>query len=166
MSKNENKQIQALIRRFEAIYDGQPWYGTNILSSLQNIRPEVSVRSLLPEKKNIAEILRHMVAWRQFLIEHLQGNHSYVIELNTALDWPAVDGLSWEELLEEFAASQTTILSLLAEQEDALLKKLLSNGQHQYNFRYLIEGVLQHDAYHLGQINLLGAFFRSQVQAE
>ncbi len=164
MSKNENKQIQALIRRFEAIYDGQPWYGTNMLSSLQQITPEISLQSLHPKKKNMAEILRHIVAWRQFLIEHLQGNQTYAIELNTALDWPSVAGLNWADLLKEFAQSQETILQLLAEQEDTLLKEMLSNGAKPYSFRYLIEGILQHDAYHLGQINLLAAFFSSQVQ--
>ena len=163
MSNSKNKQIQALIRRFQAIYNGQPWYGTNILSSLENITPEISRQSLLPQKKNIAEILRHIVAWRQFLIEHLQGNHSYVIELNTELDWPSVDGLTWEDLLKELAQSQATILQLLEEQEDTILKEMLSHGKHQYNFRYLIEGVLQHDAYHLGQVNLLAAFFRDKV---
>lgn len=159
MPNSENKQIHALIRRFEAIYNGHPWYGTNILSSLQQITPEMSQKSLLPEKKNIAEILKHIVAWRQFLIEHLQGNSSYRIELNSALDWPSVQDLSWDELLGELNHSQEQILHLLAKQEDTLLKKTLSNVGEPYTFRYLIEGILQHDAYHLGQINLLGSYF-------
>lgn len=164
MSNRENKQIQALIRRFQAIYNGHPWYGTNLLASLEQITPEMSLQSLLPEKKNIAEILKHVVAWRQFLIEHLQGNSSYRIELNSALDWPSVKDLGWNDLLEELSQSQEQILHLLAEQEDTLLKKTLTNTGEPYTFRYLIEGILQHDAYHLGQINLLGSFFAAQAK--
>ncbi|MBX2872448.1 MAG: DinB family protein [Saprospiraceae bacterium] len=166
MPTSENKQMQALIRRFEAIYNGQPWYGTNILASMENIGPAISLQSLLPEKKNIAEIVRHIVAWRQFLIEHLQGNQSYRIELNTELDWPPVQGLGWEDLLKELAQSQETILSLLSTQEDTLLEKDLFNGKRRYSFRYLIEGILQHDAYHLGQINLLASFFSAQANQQ
>ena len=164
MSNSENKQIQALIRRFQAIYNGHPWYGTNILSSLKQITPEMSLQTLLPETKNIAEILKHIVAWRQFLIEHLQGNSSYRIELNSELDWPSIEDLSWHDLLEQLRESQEQILQLLSGQEDTLLKKTLSNVGEPYNFRYLIEGILQHDAYHLGQINLLVSYFVAQAK--
>ena len=164
MSDSKNEQIRALIQRFQAIYNGHPWYGTNILSSLKQITPEMSLQSLLPEKKNIAEILKHIVAWRQFLIEHLQGNSSYRIELNSELDWPSIKDLSWDDLLEELGQSQAQILQLLAGQEDTLLESTLSNVGSPYTFRYLIEGILQHDAYHLGQINLLGSYFLAQAK--
>lgn len=162
MENINNKQIQALIKRIKAVYDGQPWYGTNVISSLEQITAEISHTPFVSGKKSIAEMVRHIVAWRQLLIEQLKGNTSFRIELNTELDWPPVDGLSWEELLIELADSQQTLLELLADKEDTLLKERLNNGRYEYNFRFLIEGVIQHDIYHLGQINLLRALFQAQ----
>ena len=166
MPATNNPQLQALIKRFETVYEGQPWYGSSMLSSLKKIAPELITRSLIPGKKNIAELVRHIVAWRLFLIEHLKGNHSYQIDLDTELDWPPVQGLGWEELLEELAESQQTIIELLGGQEDAILKKIMSHGKNEYSFRYLIEGVIQHDIYHLGQINLIRVLLEAQPSSQ
>lgn len=157
MSNPDHPQIQRLIRQLENTYSGQPWYGDGTLASLQKITAEQSFRALIPGKKSIAEILRHMVAWRLFLIEHLQGNSSYRIELDSVQDWPPVRGMSWEDLLAELARSQQTIVETLAGYGDNLLEQELSNGTDRYNYRFLIEGVIQHDIYHLGQINLVRA---------
>lgn len=162
MSNPDHSQIQSLIRQLKNTYSGQPWYGDGTLASLQKITAKQSFQALIPGKKSIAEILRHIVAWRLFLIEHLQGNTTYSIELNSERDWPSVKGQSWEDLLAELAASQQTIMDLLAEQGDDLLAQELSNGADQYNFRFLIEGVIQHDLYHLGQINLIRALLEAQ----
>jgi len=161
----KNKQIKALIRRLEAVYDGQPWYGANVMTSLKQVSSEISHRAFIPGKKSIAETVRHIVAWRQFLIEQLNGNTTFKIELNTPLDWPPVQGLSWQELLVELADSQKTLVQLLSQKDDTLLKEKLHHDKYEYNFRYLIEGVIQHDVYHLGQINLLRALFQAQANS-
>ncbi|MEZ5039168.1 MAG: DinB family protein [Saprospiraceae bacterium] len=147
------KQIQGLIKRLENSYQGTPWYGNALLSSLRKISSERAKMQVKPGTKSIAALLRHMVAWRQFLIEHLQGNNTFDIELNSEIDWPSVDDLTWEELVEELEISQTNILHLLSQQEDSWLKEMV--GNRTYNHRFLVEGVIQHDIYHLGQINLL-----------
>ena len=147
------KQIQGLVKRLENSYQGTPWYGNALLPALKKISSERAKTQVKPGAKSIAALLRHMVAWRQFLIAHLQGDNTFDIELNGAMDWPPVDGLTWEELVEELEVSQTTILHLLSQQTDSWLKEMV--GNRTYNNRFLVEGVIQHDIYHLGQINLL-----------
>lgn len=151
----EQKQLEGLIKRLEIVYQGAPWYGNNILSSLQKLEADQVKTRVAPGKKNIAEILRHIVAWRQFLLEHLKGNDTYSIELNSEIDWPPVADLSWPELLTELENSQQEIIAKLKTKEDLWLKEIVKVGQHEFNFRFLVEGVIQHDIYHLGQINLL-----------
>ncbi len=151
----EQKQIEGLIKRLEIVYQGAPWYGNNILSSLQKLEADQVNTRVATGKKSIAEILRHIVAWRQFLLEHLKGNDTYRIELNSEIDWPPVANLSWPELLEELDNSQQEIIAKLKTKEDLWLKEIVKVGQHEFNFRFLVEGVIQHDIYHLGQINLL-----------
>jgi len=151
----EQKQIEGLIKRLEIVYQGAPWYGNNILSSLQKLEADQVKTRVAPGKKSIAEILRHIVAWRQFLLEHLKGNDTYSIELNSEIDWPPVADLSWQELLAELDNSQLEIIAKLKTKEDSWLKEIVKVGQHEFNFRFLVEGVIQHDIYHLGQINLL-----------
>lgn len=146
-------KVRRLIQQLEEVYDGKPWYGTAVKPSLAKVNPALAKESLLPNKKNIAKILRHMVAWRQYLIEHIKGNQSYRIEINSPVDWPPVEGLSWAELVQELETSQTQLLQLLSQQEDAWLQQTVDGKK--YSFLVLVEGIIQHDVYHLGQINLL-----------
>ena len=151
----DQKQIEGLIKRLEIVYQGAPWYGNNLLSSLQKLDANHLKTRVAVGKKSIAEILRHIVAWRQFLLEHLQGNETYSIKIDSEIDWPPVADLHWEELLAELDNAQQAIIAQLKTKEDAWLKDIVKVGQYEFNFRFLVEGVIQHDIYHLGQINLL-----------
>ena len=147
------KQIQGLINRLNNIYSGTPWYGTDIQSSLAKVNAESGLKPKIPGKRSIAEIIRHMVAWRSYLLEHLKGNSDFDIEIDSETDWPSTEGMSWQEVLAELEASQRNILACLQPKTDDWLKETI--GKRQFNFRFLIEGIIQHDIYHLGQINML-----------
>ncbi|MDR6194940.1 DinB family protein [Siphonobacter sp. SORGH_AS_0500] len=76
--------------------------------------------------------------------------------MQSTQDWPSLEqlqGLGWNALQEQLAANQTHLIELLKQQSDQILSKVYNDQMH--TFDYLINGIIQHDIYHLGQIGLV-----------
>lgn len=61
----------------------------------------------------------------------------------------------WENLKAEFYQSQKELIELIEVENDDFLEKEYSSG---YSFKYLLEGLIHHDLYHLGQIGIVIKF--------
>ena len=140
-STNENIK-ELLLNRLNAIYDGKPWYGRNLSSILREDK-EIPFRAL--------SILRHMIVWRTYVNKVLQGINTS-IELNSEQDWPNVTE-SMIELLDELSqVHQGLIETIEAFDQEKWFDKPMNSS---YTYYHLVEGIMDHDLYHLGQIALL-----------
>ena len=104
---------------------------------------------------SIAEIITHMMAWRQFVIEKLNGNAEYEV-WETDLDWvkiSSLDNAGWENILTQLADNQTILIETINKKAEELLDVKVDSRQ--YNFRLILAGIIQHDIYHIGQISII-----------
>ena len=136
----------------QTVYAKQPWYGKGVLESLNKILEERWHEPL--GHRTIANLVGHIIAWRNFAIARLDGRTDFGIEMHTEEDWPDCLGLTKATLLQQLADTQTALLSTLASLEDADLETTVPS-QYSYNRGDLALGIMQHDVYHMGQINLL-----------
>ncbi|WP_273446184.1 DinB family protein [Neolewinella agarilytica] len=143
-----------LANQFETMFAGKPWYGKGMLESLEAIPEERWQRAV--GHQSIARLVGHMLMWRRFLIEKLRNNDDFVLQYFSPEEWPEVSHLSAGELLRELKASQTELLEELEGISELALEEKVPS-KYDYTKRTLVNGVLQHDIYHLGQINLLNA---------
>ena len=70
-------------------------------------------------------------------------------------DWKdniELDKMGWANLKIAFYESQAELIRLIENQDDTYLEK--KNSASECNFHYLIEGIIHHDLYHLGQIGI------------
>ncbi|MEM9929235.1 MAG: DinB family protein [Bacteroidota bacterium] len=74
--------------------------------------------------------------------------------MNSASDWPDCSTLSKAALLTQLEASQKDLLAAIRQNTDELLEEQVPST-YKYTRGDLTIGILQHDIYHLGQINLL-----------
>jgi uncharacterized damage-inducible protein DinB len=149
-------QIEHITKQLEQTYNGQPWYGDSVAMKINAISAETAFLQTSPGLHSIAEILAHMIVWRKAAIEWLRGNSQYNVTLNSKDDWPLYETLQeigWEELKQQFADTQTQLLSLLRNRTDEILPHPYSKKP--YTFQFLLEGIIQHDVYHLGQIGVI-----------
>ena len=154
MSKSRLENIMFNLRE---CFDGEPWYGISVMERLNGIDWETANKSR-PGTKSIAVILRHMINWRIFVLKKLQGDETYQIKINGPMDWPDVqihNPGEWEDMLDQLKLVQEEIIKDLALRTDAFLDQKVPGKPH--NFRVLLEGINQHDIYHLGQIGLLNS---------
>ncbi|WP_422360350.1 DinB family protein [Reichenbachiella sp.] len=153
--------IEQLTQKFQEIYDGSPWHGASLMALLSSIPSEHFTKIVTPGKKSIAHLLEHVLAWRQLAIEVLKGNQEYDIPINSDKDWPVPKpvGDAKAHYLSKLAESQESLLSILKTKDDDWLKEKTPNRS--YINSYLMQGVVEHDLYHSGQIGIFNSLLKS-----
>lgn len=134
----KNNLNQSLAARLVNNRSGKPWYGKNFDTILK--APELNEDS--------SKILAHIIVWMNFVQDQLKGINTK-IDLNSPEDWPDVSGQNQNLILEfESAYDQLvkTVLNFKTENWDIKFE------DSKYSYRELVEGILEHNLYHMGQI--------------
>lgn len=155
-------KISKLLRNLNDSFQGTPWHGESLLSQLKKIDFRCVNKTLPDSNNSIAILIQHLIHWRIFVIEKLNGNETFDIEMNSEADWKSIvirSQSEWEALINELVSTQNRIVEILKnEKEDSFLEnKTLGKT---YSYDYLIEGVIKHDIYHSGQIGLLNSYLK------
>lgn len=149
--------------QFQNLYNGSPWYGDSLRQKLDTVSADEAFSIPAPGAHSVAQLVAHVLVWRRLLVERIKGNNDFQIHVNSSRDWPPaglLEAKGWEALLAELDANQTELLALLRTGDDALLERPLPDGKHA--MRLLLDGILQHDVYHIGQIGIALALLRHQ----
>jgi uncharacterized damage-inducible protein DinB len=133
-------------------WSGSPWFGKSAKALLSEVNEEVAFQK--PNDQHSAlELLWHIITWREFVIDRLQHSPQMRMEYFDKNNWRPLDHADislWNQGLERLSETQNELLALLDQKDDSILDKQVA--ERDYNFRYLLHGIVQHDAYHLGQI--------------
>ena len=148
-----NKETQYLIKTFESILSGQPWFGRSVYNLLGEIdeskiqiKPNAGSHSLI-------ELLWHMNTWAEFALGGLENRSVEALETIERNDWRNIDPKvhTWKRGIEQLNSIHNNIIELLKQKtNDSYLSDIVPNRE--YNFRFLLNGVIQHNIYHTGQI--------------
>lgn len=139
-----NKSINAeLIARCRELNVGAPWYGRNLKSLLKDTNSD----------KEVLSILHHMIAWRKYVIQVLQGGQPNIV-IDSTDDWPIpTEESRKEDIVSQFIATYRTLLKSI---EDFPENRWFENLWHgEYHFHKLVSGLMDHDLYHMGQAVIL-----------
>lgn len=148
--------LKALIHQFKFVFDRSPWYGESVMTKLAGITAEEAFYKPKPEVHSIYEVVQHMLAWRIYALHILEGDLEYDIEVNSHKDWsvlPQASQEAWADLVASLKSNQTHLLRKLAEADDELLTETVPRREFTYD--HMLQGIIHHDIYHLGQIALL-----------
>lgn len=149
--------LRHLLHCFRQSFEGPAWHGPSFQEFLDEMEPEsASVRG--KESHSPLELLLHIVIWRRYVIRNLKGDHALATE--EELRFPSVPEpgeYAWTDARVQLDQTQEELLDLLkAFPEERLDKKVPGRD---YDWSMLLHGLLQHDAYHLGQMRLLVKHF-------
>ena len=150
-----NTRMLQYADHFREIYDGNPWYGENIATKLDDLTDDIAFIRPVQNMHSVAEVVAHMTYWRQSLNSRLQNDASVKASVESEDNWKDIARLKargWESVHRAFVASQEVLINLLSQQSDDMLDQVYADGR---TYDYLIRGVLYHDVYHLGQIGLI-----------
>lgn len=148
------------IDELQKAYKGDAWHGNNALNILLNADPMKVFTHPIPNAHSIAEIVLHLTAWTEEVIDRLEGAPA---KEPLRGDWPApmeTSTAEWDLMVNDFKKANEKLISMLADVDwtvevvDAR-NPALGTG---VNYGQLVNGLIQHHAYHAGQIALLSKF--------
>lgn len=149
----KNQEIKNIKKLFDKTYNGPAWHGPSVKEVLKDISYEDALKTV-GNAHNIAEVVFHMIAWRNFLINNLKGQENYdVSDTENFQQFEQISESEWIALKDRLENSQEELQELLSKVDDDILNQKI--GMRNYNFYTLMHGVIHHDLYHLGQIILL-----------
>ncbi len=147
----ETKRLELL---FRDLFDGDPWLDVNIMSSLEGIDASLASKRIAEGRNTIWEVVNHLTSWRKNILDRIRGNFIPAPEHNFILPIEDPSDEAWQRDLAELKVSQEEWIRTLKDFREEDLEKA-GTGKDKTTFYYYIHGILQHDAYHLGQIVLL-----------
>lgn len=152
INKSMRKEINYIVKLFEALQHGDCWIGLNFKEALQDVNAAKAAKKLSADSNSIWMLVSHLIYWRTSVVNRLGGS----VNPPPFSDFLLPDELNeenWKQTLLDFEAVYHSLRSaILHFNEDFLHYPSPRPEQTYYD---LMMGCLQHDAYHLGQIVLV-----------
>ncbi|MET4083826.1 putative damage-inducible protein DinB [Pedobacter sp. UYP30] len=142
-------------------FDGDAWHGRHALQILENVKPAKAFSHFIPTAHSIAEIALHLTAWTEEVSARLMGK---VASEPTNGDWQTTLGTTesaWAKIIFDFKIANEELIRICEGFKEKDWNNLVNEEQRPIlavNFTELVNGLIQHHAYHAGQIALLSKF--------
>lgn len=155
---NASEAIADSLRR---TLTGPMWHGDAVNQLLSGISAADAARRPITSAHTIWELALHMAAWANIAQKRLSSKQP--AEPTTADDWPP---LTSGQSIEAWSDAQMRLGEAyegLAQKTETLDRDALNAGVpgHDYSTRVMLMGVVEHGAYHGGQIALLKRALRT-----
>lgn len=145
--------INNIIRQLNELQEGSLWFDQSFKDKIDKLPDDQAFAKPLPAIHSVAEHVSHMIEWRKECIRRFNGDK--VELMNSPEDWRSNEELKkigWVNLKNALYESRLELIELFSNQTDDYLETRFRDAE--YTFHYLIEGIIQHDLYHLGQIGI------------
>ncbi|SHG84933.1 DinB family protein [Pedobacter caeni] len=142
-------------------YDGDAWHGNNISTVVASVKVAQAFTHPIPDAHSIAELVLHLSSWTEEVISRLSGN---LPKEPLKGDWPVPAHQTdeyWEVIVNDFDRINEDLLALVNQfSEEQWSAELFTGPMPTRTLSHfeLLNGLIQHHAYHAGQIALLSKF--------
>ena len=160
MKDHPSSDIEALREDLRNVYDGDPWHGSSIAQVLRGVDAETAARRSIPNAHTIWELVLHMAGWTREVAARVRGG----VPKSPPEDWPKQDPdggeAAWQAAQEELAAAHRDLEKALSDINPEDLVRWIADRRDPtvdagLTVGSVIRGLLQHHAYHEGQIAIL-----------
>lgn len=147
------KETERLHKLFEDLYAGDPWLDVTLMDTLSVLSAKQAAYKPNTDWNSIWEITNHLIAWRENVLKRVQDKKVKTPENNYFSVVADTAEHAWQQTLERLHATQENWLEFLDALQSGTLEKVYESNEMSYADH--IHGIIQHDAYHLGQIVML-----------
>ena len=157
-----------LVDQVERAHAGDPWHGSSRASLLADVTSEEARRRPAPAVHSIWELVLHMTAWTQEVTRRLQGHRAALPEMG---DWPPVpaasDDKSWRAAIHALDDAHVALRAAAGAVDASRLGAPVNDERNRelgtgVTLAQTINGLVQHDAYHSGQIATVKKILRGR----
>lgn len=135
-------------------FEGDAWHGPSLMAALDGVDAKTAAARPIPGAHSIWELVLHLAVWLDIPKRRLEQWKA--IEATPEQDWQTVEDTSeeaWRLALERLRQSYQGFRDLLATVDEDRIGE--TSPGRDYPVYVMIHGVVQHLAYHSGQIALL-----------
>ena len=162
-----NDLIQNIITQFEEIQKGKPWMGSTYERKLKLVDETLFFKRPFADLHSVAEIISHLTLWRQETILKIKTGKGSKTD-DCAENWLTNDilkPLGRENIISTYYQTQTDLIELLKAKNDDFLSEKYYDTDFKdfYTYDWLLRGMIQHDAYHLGQIGIIVKYLNKKT---
>src|SRR6185369_5860936 len=149
---NMRKQIGHIISTLHTVVEGEPWFGKSVMPLLHEVDPTIVYKKPNDNSHSLIELIYHMITWAEFTLKRIDKEEDGDILEFEKMDWRVIDfnGHTWEKAVAQFKVTNDLIIEALQAKNDDFLNEKVD--YREYNFRFLLNGLIQHNIYHAGQI--------------
>jgi len=133
------------------VYEGPAWLGPALKAILSDVTQEKAAQRPIDHAHTIWELVLHIAAWMRIARERLAATQTR--DHTEHENWPAMAG-SWQDALAVLEREERQLERAILLFPDGRLNEPAPASEPQ-TFYELLHGVVQHTAYHAGQIVLL-----------
>jgi uncharacterized damage-inducible protein DinB len=146
-------EVKFLRDQIETTFKGDSWHGPNLVKTLEGIDIEQAKKRPLGERHSIWELTDHMSFWIEEVWKSIKNRSSLNPDKRT--DWPEMGTTAeeWKHSINRMEAAVNMTLDALTEWDDKDLEIKVPGTN--YTFKQILHGVVHHNLYHAGQINVL-----------
>jgi len=148
---SEKKRLNDQLKR---AFEGTAWHGPSVSEVLAGVNAQQAAAHPIAGAHSIWELALHIQTWER--VSKRRITEFVPIDVSDEEDWPAVNDTSeaaWARTLEELRSNHQALRAAIRELDEARLDEIVPGTT--YSVYFLLQGVIQHDLYHAGQIALL-----------
>lgn len=149
MSQSNNKEVARLADHLERSVHGGAWHGPATREALEGIDATTAGRRPIGSAHTIVDLVRHITFWLDAANVRILGG----TEADPDDDWPdegvLTDG-AWDLAVTELERACARLHGTVLDMDDRRLNDCVPGSDP--TVRGMLLGVLQHTAYHTGQI--------------
>lgn len=156
---NNRKLLDHITQQLLAVQNGKLWMGDTFSKKISSLNEEEALIRPLPNLHSPAELIAHLTAWRKDALLKIRFGTGELMD-DDENNWPGNEKLKeigWPKILQEYQESLTELIGLLRDKQDAFLKEQYKDQDFKgmYDYSFVINGLLHHDLYHLGQLGIV-----------
>jgi uncharacterized damage-inducible protein DinB len=153
-------EVQRILDQLRRAFEGNAWHGPALLELLAGISAAEAAAHPIPSAHSIWELVLHIAAWKNACKRRLEGDSA---QLNNAEDWPDVsqtNDAAWQDAKDALLRIHQQLLVAVSRLDEFRLDKPIVEDMS--NVYVTLQGVVQHDLYHAGQIAILKRALEAQ----
>lgn len=140
--------LEKIIERQTAIIGGENWLGECFKNKIAGLSEEAAFQKPLVQIHSVAELISHLTVWKEENFKKLNGNPPTLTD-DSPENWKkneVLKEIGWKTIKEDFFNASKRLTDFLNNKDDTFLE--------QESNAIILEGLIQHDIYHLGQIGI------------
>ncbi len=160
--------IANIIQQLEEVQNGKLWIGSTFNSKLNQIDESLVFLTPTENLHSVAEIISHLTLWRKETILKIQtgkGSKTDDCEENW-LSNDKLKTLGWKRIKSAYDNTLSELIHLLKSKNDDFLQEQYydTDFKGNYEYRFVIIGMLHHDIYHLGQLGIIIKYLKQNIK--